>query len=128
MKKNRKKLLMTVFVFLVLWGMISLMPSVAQDSGNANMALELRNMRVIMEKNLAGMEKGFQALLYPQWEYLVVVPNILTHGKEGAEFFLEDLGKLGWELIFFNAETGYTFKRRVMPEGMRKAMGLPPKT
>jgi len=127
MKRNRKKLLITASVFLVLWGMISLMPSVAQDSGNANVAVELRKMRVVMEKNLAGMEKGFQALLYPQWEYLVVVPNILTHGKEGAEISLEDLGKLGWELVLLNAETGYIFKRRVMPEEMRKATGLPPK-
>ena len=98
-------------------------PSVAQDPGEfkALMTLleETKSIRRVLEKNHNGIRKNFMALLQPRWEYLVVSKN-LERDTNRPENSLESLGKKGWELVTFEEETGYIFKRRVIGEGVPK--------
>ena len=52
-------------------------------------------------------------LLQPRWEYLVVSKNLEKDTKK-PDNSRESLGKKGWELVTFEEETGYIFKRRVI--------------
>ena len=115
-----KYVLIGILVLMV-WGGLSLIPSSAQNPGEfkalVTLLEETRNIRRTLEKNQLEIRNNFKALLQPTWEYLVVVPNRLVRDGNKGEYSLESLGKNGWELVIFNVETGYIFKRRIMGNG-----------
>ncbi len=68
-----------------------------------------------LEKELKTFQKQIDTLLYPKWEYKIVIPNIIGRNIK-SQPSLESLGKQGWELVLYNIEKGYIFKRRMKDE------------
>jgi hypothetical protein len=83
----------------------------AQDVGQ--LAGAISALRETVRQGFSDVNTRLDRLLAPKWEYRQFTPNVLTT-KSGQPQTAPDfagLGREGWELVLYDQNIGYVFKR-----------------